>query len=527
MKQTTLKATPGVPQSFVDRCGAKVTGFLCGFDRLRFRATLGMLFQPAIMGQYRSRQNVLLKGCKDYALGIAGRIKAAARGATEAAGRPEQYLPSARASKEELARAIAQRDRIKDGWIVLFSTVEPCLSYTVRGNRAAKKLELVLETRKCTHLYHYYMHPDFGLMHVRVQTWFPFTVDLGLNGREWLARQMDRAGLRYEQRDNCFVRVSDPGRAQALLDEQLRTDWPKVLGERLTQAHPLHPELSAPLGRDYYWSASQTGFATDVVFRDAASLAAVYPKFLHHGIRTFGSADILRFPGRVQPGNFRGEVTSTLQRRPEGVRLQHMVNGNSLKMHDKQGRVLRVETTIVNPDDFRVFRPSETDPEHRNKWHAMRRGVADLWRRAEVSRAANARDLTALASTTGATALAEEAQPLCRPRTVGGRRHRALHPWSPDDAALLEAVSAGEFALNGVRNRDLRTRLLSAAAEPAEARRQSAAITRRLALLRAHRLLKKVTGTHRWVLTDQGRRVITALLAARQANVDQLTKLAA
>ena len=527
MKKTTPTAMPGVPESFVSKFGARVTGFLCGFDRLRFRATLGMLFQPAIMGEYLSRQNVLLKDFTTYALGITERLKTTALRAAAAAHRPEQYLPSARTSKEDLARTIAQRDRVKAGLIVLLSTVEPCLSYSVRGNRAAKKLELVLETRKCLHLYHYYLHPDFGLMHVRVQTWFPFTVDVCLNGREWLARQMTRAGLRYEQRDNCFVRVSDPVRAQALLDAQLRTDWPKVLGALLDQAHPLHAELSAPLGRDYYWSASQTEFATDAMFRDAASLAAVYPQFLHHGIRTFGSADVLRFLGRAQPNGFRGEVTSTLKRRPEGVRLKHVVNGNSLKMYDKQGRVLRVETTIVNPADFRVYRPSETDPAQRNQWQGMRRGIADLWRRAEVSRAANARYLTALASTTSATPLAAEAQPLCRPRTVDGRRHRALNPWSAEDAALLAAVSGGEFALNGVRNRDLRARLLPAATDPAERRRQSAAITRRLALLRAHALLKKVTGTHRWVLTENGRRVITALLTARHASVDQLTKLAA
>lgn len=527
MKKTTLTAMPGIPETFVSKFGSKVTGFLSGFDRLRFRATLGMLFQPVIMGQYLSRQNVLLKDFKNYALEITERIKATARRAVQAAGRSEQYLSSARGSKEEFARTIAQRDRIKEGRIVLFSTVEPCLSYTVRGNRAEKKLALVLETRKCTHLYHYFMHPDFGLMHVRVQTWFPFTVDVCLNGREWLARQMTRASLRFEQRDNCFVRVSDPVRAQALLDEQLRTDWTKVLGALLDEAHPLHAELSAPLGRDYYWSASQTEFATDIMFRDAASLAAVYPTFLHHGIRSFRSPDILRFLGRVYPNRFRGEVTSTLKRRPEGVRLKHVVNGNSLKMYDKQGRVLRVETTIVNPDDFRVFRPNETDPEQRNKWQVMRRGVADLWRRAEVSRAANERYLTALASTTSATPLAEDAQPLCRPRTVEGRRHRALNPWAADDAALLEAVSAGKFALNGLRNRDLRACLFTLPTDPVETRRQSAAITRRLALLRAHRLLKKVTGTHRWVITDTGRRVITALLAARQADVDQLTKLAA
>ena len=523
----TATFVPGVPSAFVHKFGRHVTGFLCGFDRLRFRATLRMLFQPTIMGQYLSRQKVLLKDFKEFALETTVRVKAAAYRSFAEARRPVQYLTSSRASKEELARALAQRDRIKRGPIVLFATVEPCLTYTVRGNRESKQLELVLQPGKCTHLYHYHMHPDFGLMHVRVQTWFPFCVDVCLNGREWLARQMDRAGLRYEQRDNCFVRVSDPVCAQALLDEQLQTEWPKVLAALLGQAHPLHVELSAPLGQDYYWSASQTEYATDVMFRDAARLAAHYPQFLHHGIRSFGCADVLRFLGYRQPAKFRGEVTTTLKRRPEGVRLKHVANGNSLKMYDKQGSVLRVETTVNNPREFKVYRPSETDPAQTLKWQRLRRGVADLWRRAEVSRAANARYLSALSSVTGTTPLHREAQPVCRAVTVAGQRHRALNPWSAVDAALLEAVSRGEFALNGLRNRDLRAVLYERAGTIAEQRRQAAAVTRKLALLRAHGLLKKVGGTHRWLLTDNGRRIITALLAARQADIDQLTQIAA
>lgn len=526
MKQP-LTSTPGVPDAFVSKFGHRVSGFLCGFDRLRFHASLRMPDRPIVMGLYLSRQNVLLKDFKDYALRITERVKAAAYRSIGVAGRPTQYLASSRASKEELARAIAQRDRIKKGPIVLFSVVEPCLTYTVRGNRESKKLELVLQTGKCTHLYHYYLHPDFGLLHVRVQTWFPFAVDVCLNGREWLARQMDRAGLRSTQRDNCFVRVSNPGRAQALLEEQLKTEWPKVLAGLLAQAHPLHAELSAPLGQDYYWSASQTEYATDVMFRDAGDLAEIYPQFLHHGIRSFGCADVPRFLGYRQPANFRGEVTTTLKRRPEGVRLKHEVNGNSLKMDDKQGSVLRVETTVNKPREFKVDRPSETDPEQTLRWQRMRRGVADLWRRAEVSRAANARYLSALSSVTGTTPLHQEAQPVCRAVTVDGQRYRALNPWSAPDAALLEAVSRGEFALNGLRNRDLRAGLYDQAGPAPEQQRQAAAVTRKLALLRAHGLLKKVNGTHRWLLTDNGCRLITALLAARQANVNQLTQIAA
>lgn len=484
-----------------------------------------MLFQPEIFELYLSRQGVLVKDFKEFALMMTARVKEMAMGAAGAAGRPMHYLTRSAQSKEDLAREIAHKDRIKEGLIAVFSAVEPCTSYTVRGNRETKKLDLVLQPSRCTHLYHYFLHPQFGLLHVRVQTWFPFTVDICLNGRQWLARQMSEAGLSFEQRDNCFVRVSDPLRAQALLDEQLKTDWPKALDALLATAHPLHPELEAPLGQCYYWSASQTEYATDVMFRDARQLAALYPQWLHHGIRTFASADVLRYLGQRCPAAFRGEVTSTLKRRPEGVRIKHVVNGNSIKMYDKEGQLLRVETTIVNPREFRVYRASETGS-GKNKWLRMRSGVADLWRRAEVSRASNTRYLSALASVTDKTPLQEVADPVCRVVTVDGQRFRALNPWV-QDAPLLEIISQGQFALNGLRNRDVRRELYPKTNTPDEQRRQAAAVTRKLALFRAHGLIKKVSGTHRWVVTDHGRRLVTALLAARQADVDQLTQLAA
>jgi len=485
-----------------------------------------MLYQPAIMALYLSRQNVLLKDFKPFALGLTERIKQLAKEAALAAARPVQYLTSARQSKEELARSIARRDRVKTGLIAVFSAVEPCTSYTVRGNRETKKLELVLQPSRCTHLYHYFMHPQIGLMHVRVQTWFPFSVDVCLNGREWLAGQMDRAGLGYEQRGNCFVRLSDPARAQALCDQQLKTDWPKMLDAMLDLAHPLHTKLGQPIGQRYYWTASETEFATDVLFRNPDELAALYPQWLHHGMRTFASADVLRFLGRPRPAGFQGDIATTLKRRPEGVRLKHWVNGNSLKMYDKEGRLLRVETTINQPREFRVYRASELSPDGKNKWLRMRSGVSDLHRRAEVSRAANARYLSALASVTDKTPMHQAVVPACRTLTVAGQRYRALNPWA-EDGALFEVISRGEFALNGFRNRDLRQALFAPTTDPTKRHRQSAAVTRKLALLRAHGLIKKVTGTHRWMLTESGRRIVSALLAARNADIDQLTQLAA
>lgn len=527
MKNQIPTSTHGVPDAFLTKFGRDVTAVLAGFDRLRFRATLRLLFVPAIMEAYLNACHVLIKNFKTFAEATTARIKAAAYASAQTAGRPALYLPSPEISKEDKARQIARDDRVTEGLIALFSATEPCLSYSVRGDPQTKHIHLVLETRKCTHLYHYFMHGDFGQVSVRVQTWFPFSVDVCLNGREWLARQMDRAGLTYQQRDNCFVRVSDPVRAQALLDEQLQTDWVRALQPLLAAAHPLHAELGRPLGQSYYWTASQTEYATDLLFRSPARLATLYPQFVHHGIKTFGSRDVLRFLGHGVPSRFCGELSSNLKHRPEGLCLRHRANGNSIKVYDKQGSVLRVETTIVHPEHFKVYRPAASDPEQKLTWQRLRKSVADLYRRAEVSRGANGRYLGALASVSDKTPLSREAVKVCQAVTVNGQRHRALNPWSAADGALLEIVSRGEYALAGFRNRDLRGHLHPGQSSEEEQRRQAGRVTRQLGLLRAHGLIKKVSGTHRWLVTERGRRLITALLAARQADLDQLTQLAA
>jgi hypothetical protein len=528
VKTQPFTATHGVPESFLSKFGQKITGILSGFDRVRFRGTLRLLFQPAAMERYLNSCGVLIKEFKNFAESVTAKVKAAAYGAAAKAKRPTQYIRDPKLSKEDYARQIALEDGINEGLIALFSALEPCYSYSVRGDRASKQIHLVIEPRMCTHFYHYFMHADFGLMHVRVQSWFPFTVEVCLNGREWLGRQMDRAGIGYKQADNCFIKLEDPAAAQALLDEQLHTNWPQVLAQLLNQAHPLHTEICAPLGQGYYWSASQTEYATDVIFAQAQELASLYPQFLHHAIGSFASPDVLRFLGRSRPTRCRGQMTSTLKHRPEGIRVRHSVNGNSLKMYDKEGQVLRVEMTMNHPEQFKVYRATESDPEQKLSWHRLRLGVADLWRRAQISQAANHRYLEALASVTGSTPLHQEALGICRAIVVKGQRYRALNPWTAQDGALLEAISRGEFALSGLRNRDLRTLLYpSKSTSKAQQRRQAAAITRRLALLRAHGILRKLSGTHRYQLSSRGRRILTALLAARNADVDQLTKMAA
>jgi hypothetical protein len=241
--QTPSTQSNHAPQAFIKKHQADVTGILQGFDRLRLQGTLRSLYHPASMEAYLQLAHVLWKDFKTFTTGITARIRAASEGIARAAGRPFRYLPSVNLRKEDEAKKIALADGIDSGLIAVFGCVEPCRTYFMRGNRETKMLELKLQRGKCLHFYFYAYHPLFGFMHLRLQSWFPFLIHITLNGREWLARQMDAAGVRYERKQNCFTALEDVAKAQALFDRQLRTDWPAICNCLVRDFHPVHEEI--------------------------------------------------------------------------------------------------------------------------------------------------------------------------------------------------------------------------------------------------------------------------------------------
>jgi hypothetical protein len=311
-----------------------------------------------------------------------------------------------------------------------------------------------------------------------------------------------------------------------------------LLNDIAALVNPIHDQLFQAHPTSYYWSTFQSEWAIDLGFRTADDLRRLYPRLLQHAISTFGSTDVMRFLGRRLPlsgqipAPFSGQVVSDLHQRQEGIRVKHRLNANSVKLYDKAftvvGNVLRAEGTINDVSDFRVFRPKEGDPDGHLAWRPLRRGIADLYRRAEVGRRATERYLDALASVDKDTTLDEVLRRLGQPQYWHGRRVRALSPFAPDDHQLLQAISRGEFTLNGLRNRDLqRLYFAQPPASSAEARRRSAWASRKLRLLRAHGLIYKIHGTHRYQLTTAGRSATTAILTALRSSIRQLTTAAA
>jgi hypothetical protein len=516
-------------KTFLQRFGNLVLGVLSGFDRLVFKGRLRQLYYPNGMDYYLAANHIPRKQFKEYAKDVTAQVLQASQVESAKALGRFRFLNSAAIDKDATARAIAEQQQISAGLVCVLQCVESCWTFDLDVQDGL--LTVQGEPGKCSFLYHYYLHPQFGWMFVRLQTWFPFEIQVYLNGREWLARQLDGIGLQYRRSANKFLWLEDWPRAQQQFDEQLRTSWPTVLDELQRQVHPLHPGLLGKMPLPYNWTVFQSEWATDVAFRSRQDLERLFAPWVRHAFLNFDSRQVLRFMGRA--GLVRGTTPAVHTKHEElfeGTRLKHWVGNNSLKLYDYLN-VLRPETTINDPVGFYVYRTAENDPEGAApRWLPLRRSVADLHRRAQVSQAANERYLEALAGVAETKTVQELAEPLCRrvPETGSQRQVRALNPLAADDAALLTAISDPKWMVNGLRNRDLVAALYAkASTDPAERRRRSARVTRLLRLLRSHHLLQKVPRTHRYQVTAQARTTILALLAARNANPEKLTTTAA
>jgi hypothetical protein len=337
---------------------------------------------------------------------------------------------------------------------------------------------------------------------------------------------MDLAGIKYHRRENCFPWVEDLTKAQQLLDQQLRVSWKRSRDKIADAIHPAHKQIFAGDIMDRYWSVREAEWATDVMFDSPSSLAPLYRSLVRHAITTFSSSDVMRFLGRKLNGNFSGETVSDYKHRPEGIRVKHRINSNSLKIHDQQATILRVETTINNPRDIKVYRKKQNDPSAKRSWQPLRKGIADLHRLASVSQKSSERYLDALALVDTTTRVGEAIDTFSRPVVTKKGRFRARR-WDENDTRLLQAVNRGEFTITGFRDRDISSLLYSTPpTSPEEIRRRRSRVTRLLRILREHKAICKTPKTHRYRMTSKARELVSGILAAREATLSSLINVA-
>jgi hypothetical protein len=498
---------------FVDKHSAVIQGVLESFDRLIVHGHLPIAGARNLVA-WAVKEEIAIGGLAARGSELRQRIKAYAQALARKGDRP--YLrPGAGQRKEDLVRGVIEQRQLSSGLVCVLEAQELSPAILFVGRQEAPRV--VDGQRLCQVFYFYHLDQEFGLTHLRLQGWFPFDIQVYLNGHHWLERQLLRDGVSFVRRDNALLDVSDPQRAQELADHFVRLKWKDVLGRWATRFNPLLRDVFK--GMRYRWFIDQAEVATDVIFRSVRDLQPLYQRLLHFAIVALGSREIMSFLGKKLSADYRGEVVSDLRRRFQGWRVKHWVRRNALKLYDKFARVLRVETTFNCLPDFTVKRAVHSPKTGQTtiRYAPMRKAIEFLPHVLEIGRRANRRYLDALAAVdppqeTGAWLLA-----VARPaQRRGEQRFRPLNILADIDVHAFRAVMRGDWQLRGMRNADVRRLVwLTPACTPQEERRHSAAVTRLFTRLRAHGLLAKIPNTRRWRPTPRGLAVMGKALDIR------------
>jgi hypothetical protein len=510
-----------------------VKGVLNGFDRIVFKGYLRPLMNASGVTRFCKNHGILNKDYKSWMMEQTEQIVSdATHYAKDNCGRGIMPLSYSDIRKEKMVHGIQEEQGIKSGLIGVFSAIEACSSFKAQYCAQTGYPRLQKVWTKCKHLYFYFDHPQYGFMNIRLQTWFPYHVQICLNGREWLRRGLEDAGVDFVSRRNKFFHIDGYDMAQRLLDQQLDTRWEDMLAGFTGEVFPARTTIIGSYP-SYYWTLWQSEWATDIIFASPKNIAPLMDSLLRHAFMTGTSERVLRYMDRPlkQDGTPRldnhDEVLSNLHEYGDGARVRHWVNGNSVKCYNELND-LRVETTMNQPSMFRVYRHAQE--QHRDepkRLLPLRKGVADIVLRTQVSQEVNNRFMDNLATAQCHTPVRDVLDKVVKPFKKDGRRIRGLEP-TGKDLALLQAISDPAFCVGGLDNRVLREKLTGKPGYDNRTTKQlSAKISRQLRLLRNHGLLRKLPRQKKYVLTQKGRELTMAINAMLAASIQQLMEFAA
>jgi hypothetical protein len=491
---------------FVTKFTSLIVAVLSCFDRVIFKGHLALAapreLESFVDGVLKVRRSDFMK---TIAPQYSDRLIEHAQTWAETSGRTYEYR-TGQFRKDQWAQDLIRDQGISEGLVGILCTQETCPSFALVPG--PQRPQFVSRNRQQRVLYYYFLDPQFGLIHIRLQTWLPFTVQVYVNGHEWLAQQMVQKKLGFVQQHNAFTQLDDPIQAQRLADRFAQLDWPRILDRWARQVNPLLHELfpSYPV----HWVVDQAEYATDLLFTGRAALAGLYRALVDYAVRTFTPKDILSFLGRKWDRRFDGEVhTQYEDERWFGTRIKHRMKTNWLKMSDKFGRILRVETVINSAKEFWVYRTQHhRDGTSSVGYYPMTKSVASLVDSQEQALACNRRYLDALAVVNDPAPAYPELRQLTEPKVVDGRSYAGFNPARREDVRLFRAVLDGDHIARGFRNGDIREPLFGHPKSSVQQRRASAAVGRLLRRLHVRQLVAKIPRTRRWRVTERGRHLL-------------------
>ena len=501
--------------NIIEQNKEKINGILSTFDRMLINGYILQLQNPRYFLFYLIQNNVKLKDFKDFAEKQTEILCDHIDNYIKDNNVNLQYLKQANTNKDELARAEWEKNPNKYGLVAAFSAVELCRTMTVVPNHETKKLEIISKNTKCKHYYFYFNDKEFGWMFLKIQTWFPYNVQIYINGHEYLRKRLEKNNIKYEMFNNSFSFLEDFDRAQKLADGILNEKLSDSFDGIIEKINPILSNIKEKIEHSYYWCIDQCEFATDINFKNREDLSLFYKKLVETAYFTFSSQDIYSFFGRniSRIHNFtQGEIVSDLRNRYQGYRIKFKINENQIKMYDK-GNNLRIEVTINNPKEFKVQKEKEKIIEHERieivkEWVPMGKSIINFYRYAEISKSIINRYINALPEIDIDNVPISEIEKLSSPIIVNDRKYTGFNILEKDTLKLFSIISNGKFLVNGFTNKQIRVEYFNNDISQIEINK----MTRLLSKLKAHGIIKKVVKKNKYYLTAKGRKITNSIL---------------
>jgi hypothetical protein len=483
----------------------QVVGTLSCFDRVIIFGSLPDIGYADAMKRYLSLRGIRLFDYAQWAEPLRDEIRANAERLAAEAGIRIEYIRKPKAfRKDDRIRDILAERGTHPGLVHIFSATEPCSAYQPWHNKETHVTSIRRTDKKCLHYYFYFIDPVFGLGYVRVPTWAPFRLQIYFNGHFWLERKLLAEGIDYRMLDNSFSYIADFEQAQRWADRMDAKQLHRHLNQWAAQFCPLLAHF--PSG--YHWSLHQVEYSTDLIFRRQSELQPLYETLTRTAIHAVKPDHVATFLGHKLTNRSEDEVGNRFNTRIEGTCIRHHLGPASIKLYDKHGLILRVETTLNDVSFLRTQRSVQHhDGTESAKVASLKKSIYSLAPLRQLMNAANHRYLAFLAAIDHPDAGLKALNKMSTPAKVDERSYRGFNLFLAFDLLLFQVLARGEWAITGFCAKDLRAHL------PGLTTSRASYLLKRL---RTHNLIRKIGHRYKYYLTKFGKAVLATGLVVRE-----------
>ena len=488
-----------LPQKYAEH----IQGVLSCYDRVIIQGTLHPFCYPEGMTGFLKARNIRIFDYPKWACNLRDSLIKNTEQLAKDNNLKIDYIRKSNLRKEDIIKSILKFRGDKPGLVHIFSALESCPSYKPWHDKTTHQTFLKYNSGKCLHYYFYFIDEILGLCYVRVPTYAPFRLQIYFNGHNLLTFQLKKAGIKFNIIDNAFINIDDFEKAQNMASS--------IKIERLHRIFDKFANLYCPIIKKfalkYRWSIMQAEYATDIIFSERASLSKIYDPLIRTATHSVKPENIATFLGKKLHGNFAGEMGNNLQTRILGSRIKHVMGKNSIKMYDKFGTILRIETSSNDVSSFQHYRKVEKrDGKIAYKIARMKKGIYSLEPLRKILLSSNYRYLEFISAIEDNHAGIENLRRISERITEKDHTYRGFNFFDNKDEKIFLSVSKGEFNIYGFKNKDLRNFL----------NKEMGQISRILKRLRIYGLIKKAPSSYKYYLTELGKKVILTGLKLKE-----------